>query len=67
MRYVPTDGNGSVEGVRALGCALEHMSLSWALAGILLRMPIIWQSVQLVMDASGLGPRVLGKDEHSTR
>lgn len=66
MRYVPRDGSGSVEGVRALGYALEHMSLSWALAGILLRMPIIWQSVQLVMDASGLGPRVLRKDEHST-
>jgi protein-S-isoprenylcysteine O-methyltransferase Ste14 len=66
MRYVPRDGSGSVEGVRALGCALEHLSLSWALAGILLRMPIIWQSVQLVMDASGLGPRVLRKDEPST-
>ena len=66
MRSVPRDGSGSVEGVRALGYALEHMSLSWALAGILLRMPIIWQSVQLVMDASGLGPRVLRKDEHST-
>jgi protein-S-isoprenylcysteine O-methyltransferase Ste14 len=61
MRYVPRDGSGSVERVRALGCALEHMSLSWALAGIVLRMPIIWQSVQLVMDASGLGPRVLRK------
>jgi hypothetical protein len=36
------------------------------LAGSVLRMPIIWQSVQLVMDASGLGPRVLRKDEHPT-
>jgi protein-S-isoprenylcysteine O-methyltransferase Ste14 len=66
MRYVPRDGSGGVEGVRALGCALEHMNLSWALAGSVLRMPIIWQSVQLVMDASGLGPRVLRKDEHRT-
>jgi hypothetical protein len=63
MRYVPRDGGGGAEGVRALGCALEHTNLSWALAGIALRMPIIWQSVQLVMDASGLGPRVPRKDE----
>jgi protein-S-isoprenylcysteine O-methyltransferase Ste14 len=66
MRYVPRDDSGDVEGVRALGCALEHMNLSWALAGIALRMPIIWQSVQLVMDASGLGPRVLRKDGRRT-
>jgi hypothetical protein len=66
IRYVPGDDSGDVEGVRALGCALEHMNLSWALAGIALRMPIIWQSVQLVMDASGLGPRVPRKDERLT-
>jgi hypothetical protein len=66
IRYVPRDDSGDVEGVRALGCALEHMNLSWALAGIALRMPIIWQSVQLVMDASGLGPRVPRKDERLT-
>jgi protein-S-isoprenylcysteine O-methyltransferase Ste14 len=66
MRYVPRDGSGGVEGVRALGCALEHLNLNWALAGIVLRMPIIWQSVQLVMDASGLGPRVLRKNKHGT-
>jgi protein-S-isoprenylcysteine O-methyltransferase Ste14 len=64
MRYVPGDGSGGVEGVRAVGCALEHLNLSWALVGIVLRMPIMWQSVQLVMDASGLGPRILRHDEH---
>jgi protein-S-isoprenylcysteine O-methyltransferase Ste14 len=64
MRYVPGDGSTNIDGVRALGCALEHLNLNWALAGVALRLPIMWQSVQLVMDASGLGPRVLSKAEH---
>jgi len=59
MRYNPQDGSGDVEGVRAMGRALEHLNLGWALAGAALRIPIVWQSVQLVMDASGLGPREL--------
>jgi hypothetical protein len=66
MRYVPNDDGRGVEGVRALGCAMEHLNLSWTLAGMVLRMPIVWQSVQLLMDASGLGPRVLRKDEQRT-
>ncbi|HEY1993443.1 MAG TPA: isoprenylcysteine carboxylmethyltransferase family protein [Edaphobacter sp.] len=66
MRYMPRDGSGGVEGVKALGCALEHLNLSWALVGIVLRMPIIRGSVQLVMDASGLGPRVLRREKHCT-
>jgi protein-S-isoprenylcysteine O-methyltransferase Ste14 len=64
MRYVPSDGCASVEGVRALGCALEHLNLNWALVGITLRLPIMWQCVQLVMDASGMGPRVLKRTEY---
>ena len=57
MRYVPADGV-SEEGVRALGRALEHLNVGWAIAGIALRLPGVWQFVQLVMDASGFGPRV---------
>jgi hypothetical protein len=57
MRYDPGDGAGTVEGVRALGRALEHINLAWAVAGIALRLPLVWQFVQLVMDVSGLGPR----------
>lgn len=57
MRYVPGDGSESVEGVRALGRTLEHIHLGWAIAGIALRLPLVWQFVQVVMDASGLGPR----------
>jgi protein-S-isoprenylcysteine O-methyltransferase Ste14 len=58
MRYVPEDGSQCVEGVRAMGRALEHINLGWAVAGIALRLPGVWQFVQLLMDASGLGPRV---------
>jgi protein-S-isoprenylcysteine O-methyltransferase Ste14 len=60
MRYQPGDGSPSVEGVRALGRALEHLHLGWAIAGIALRLPGVWQFVQLIMDASGFGPRVPG-------
>lgn len=57
MRYDPRDGSASVDGVRAMGRALEHLNFGWAFAGALLRMPLMWQSVQLLMDSSGLGPR----------
>ncbi|HEY4382199.1 MAG TPA: hypothetical protein VGN01_17755 [Acidobacteriaceae bacterium] len=59
MRYEPGDGSGAVEGVRALGRALEHLSVGWALCGVALRLPGVWWAVQVVMDASGLGPRVV--------
>jgi protein-S-isoprenylcysteine O-methyltransferase Ste14 len=59
MRYDPADGSDAVDGVRALSRALEHLHLGWALSGTALRLPLIWQSVQLLMDASGLGPQVL--------
>ncbi|HTD95871.1 MAG TPA: methyltransferase [Edaphobacter sp.] len=63
MRYDPGDGSDTVDGVRALGRALEHLHLGWAIAGAALRLPIVWHGVQLVMDASGLGPR-LPKEAH---
>jgi protein-S-isoprenylcysteine O-methyltransferase Ste14 len=59
MRYDPGDGTTAVEGVRAMGRALEHLHLGWAVAGAALRLPLVWHGVQLLMDASGLGPREL--------
>jgi protein-S-isoprenylcysteine O-methyltransferase Ste14 len=59
LRYDAGDGSQPVEGVRAMGRALEHLNPGWALCGAALRMPGVWQGVQLVMDASGLGPREL--------
>ena len=58
MRYDPNDTSPAVDGIRALGCALEHLHLGWAIAGAALRLPIFWQFIQLVMDASGFGPRL---------
>lgn len=58
MRYVPGDATPSVEGVRAMARALEHLNLGWAVAGTALRLPLMWQFVQVMMDASGLGPRI---------
>jgi protein-S-isoprenylcysteine O-methyltransferase Ste14 len=59
MRYDAGYGNGTVDGVRAMGRALEHLHLGWALCGAALRLPCVWQLVQLFMDAAGLGPRVI--------
>jgi hypothetical protein len=36
---------------------MEHLHLGWAFCGALARLPGIWQMLQLVLDAGGLGPR----------
>jgi protein-S-isoprenylcysteine O-methyltransferase Ste14 len=59
VTYDPMDGSPAVNGIRAVGRALEHLNLAWALAGIALRLPGVWQVVQFLMDVSGFGPRVL--------
>jgi hypothetical protein len=57
VRYDPADGGEMVDGVRAIGRALEHLHLGWALLGMWLRLPLLWRVIQLLTDASGLGPR----------
>jgi protein-S-isoprenylcysteine O-methyltransferase Ste14 len=59
MRYDPGDASAPVEGVRALGRALEHLNFGWAIAGATIRLPIAWQLIQLLIDACGLGPRLV--------
>lgn len=59
MRYEPQDGTPSIESIRALGHALEHLNLGWALCGTALRLPGIWNAIQLIMDVAGFGPRNL--------
>lgn len=46
-------------GVAAFARALEHLHLGWALAGWALRLPGVVHVVQVVVDASGGGPRRL--------
>ncbi|MCB0928263.1 MAG: methyltransferase [Mycolicibacterium insubricum] len=56
LRYVSAGGTVA-DGTRALGAALEHLNLGWAVAGWLLRTPGVGWFVQLVADAVGAGPR----------
>lgn len=56
LRYDPGDGSRAVEGTRAPGRSLEHIHLGWALAGMVLRLPRVWQFLQLVTDGGGPGP-----------
>jgi hypothetical protein len=59
LRYDPADGTEAVEGVVAFCRALEHLNLGWAYCGMTVRLPIVHQAVQLLMDASGFGPRTI--------
>jgi hypothetical protein len=59
ITYDPMDGSETEEGVRAIARGLEHIHLGWAFAGACLRLPGIAYVVQLVVDVSGFGPRVI--------
>jgi hypothetical protein len=59
ITYDPMDGTASEEGVAAFARGLEHIHLGWAFAGACLRLPGIRHFVQMVLDASGLGPRIV--------
>jgi protein-S-isoprenylcysteine O-methyltransferase Ste14 len=53
ITYDPGDGAADSEGVAALGRALEHVHLGWALLGMFVRLPGVCQALQLITDASG--------------
>ncbi|HUI39158.1 MAG TPA: methyltransferase [Candidatus Nitrosotalea sp.] len=57
ITYDAMDGSEPDEGVRAFARGVEHIHLGWALAGAALRLPVLSHFVQLLMDASGLGPQ----------
>jgi protein-S-isoprenylcysteine O-methyltransferase Ste14 len=59
MTYDPMDGSYEAEGARAFARGLEHINFAWAFAGALLRLPGIAHFAQVVMDASGAGPRTI--------
>jgi protein-S-isoprenylcysteine O-methyltransferase Ste14 len=67
MRYDPGDGSGTVDGVRAMGRAMEHLHLGWAMCGAAARLPCVWQLVQLFLDAAGLGPRTISCELDSSQ
>lgn len=57
ITYDPGDGTGNAEGVAAIGRALEHVHLGWAMLGMFVRLPVVCEMIQLVTDASGGNPR----------
>ena len=59
MRYVSADGLSSDDGIAAFARGLEHVNLPWALLGAAMRLPLVVHTLQVIADASGLGPRNL--------
>jgi protein-S-isoprenylcysteine O-methyltransferase Ste14 len=59
ITYDPMDGADVEDGVRAFARGLEHINLGWAIAGACLRLPGISHLVQILLDGSGFGPRVI--------
>ena len=58
ITYESSDGSHRATGIHAIGRALEHIHIGWAFAGFALRLPIVSNAVQLIVDASGGQPRV---------
>lgn len=58
LTYVGADGVRA-EGVAAFAYALDHLHLGWAFVGWALRLPVIVNIVQVVIDAAGSGPRTV--------
>jgi protein-S-isoprenylcysteine O-methyltransferase Ste14 len=63
ITYEPADGSQPASGVEAVARALEHVHLGWALAGFVLRLPIVLPLVQLLVDAAGGEPRAICRTE----
>lgn len=59
ITYESADGLDRAEGVAALGRALQHFHLGWALLGWLLLIPGLTRFAQLIADATAGGPREL--------
>jgi protein-S-isoprenylcysteine O-methyltransferase Ste14 len=57
ITYNPGDGTEEEEGVSAFARALEHLNFAWAFVGFILRLPVLRQTAQLLMDATGMGPQ----------
>jgi protein-S-isoprenylcysteine O-methyltransferase Ste14 len=57
MTYDPADGGPQEKGIAAFARALEHLHLGWALLGFAMRLPLICQGLQLLVDSCGGGER----------
>jgi len=61
VTYVAGDGAKPEYGVAALARAVEHVHLGWAMMSFASRLPGVQQLLQLLADASGAGPRRIGR------
>jgi hypothetical protein len=61
MTYEMEGGRASSaeEGIAAFARALEHLNFGWAFAGFAMRLPLVCQFLQLLVDAAGGGPRLI--------
>jgi len=59
ITYDPRDGSPDEEGVVAVARALEHVHLGWAFIGWVMRLPLLRTMLQVIVDASGGGPRLI--------
>ncbi|MDI9930514.1 methyltransferase [Rhodococcus sp. IEGM 1354] len=59
VRYESADGCVVADGTRAIGCALEHLTLGWAVLGWVMRAPVLASVIALVTDACGGAPRTI--------
>jgi protein-S-isoprenylcysteine O-methyltransferase Ste14 len=60
ITYEAGDGSAGVSGVEAIARALEHIHAGWAFVGAFMRLPIVSQCLQVLVDASGGEPRSIG-------
>lgn len=58
LRYVSADG-AAASGAVAFARALEHINFAWCFCGLLLRLPVVHQTAQLITDVAGFGPRTV--------
>lgn len=59
ITYEPADGSRAASGIEAVARALEHIHLGWALVAFFLRLPLVLPLAQVIVDASGGGPRTI--------
>ncbi len=55
ITYVSANGEERA-GVAAISAGLQHIHIGWAMLAWLMQLPVIRQSIQLAMDASGAAP-----------
>jgi protein-S-isoprenylcysteine O-methyltransferase Ste14 len=67
ITYDPGDEAQEENGIAALARGLEHIHLGWAYLAALMRLPVICPALQLLADASGLGPRTIGRHKQECR